>query len=216
MKTVVLASGGLDSSILMYLLKRERVELLPVHVNYGQLAESREWAATLRFCKTAGLPRPVRVDAAGLGQVPSGLTRRGGRWASDPFFPGRNLMLATIGAAIGYPQGYRSIAIGLVANALYPDQTQEFVRRVRDALSESLGSKMNIIAPLLGLSKSRVVELGVRAGAPIHQTYSCQRGLSPPCGRCSSCTDRNTALSTVKTELARRRTFRKARTKGDR
>ena len=45
MKTVVLASGGLDSSVLLYLLKREHAELLPIHVNYGQLAEPQEWAS---------------------------------------------------------------------------------------------------------------------------------------------------------------------------
>ena len=120
----------------MFLLKRERAEMLPVHVNYGQLAEQREWIAVRRFCAAARLPQPVKVDASGLGQVPSGLTRRGGRWNSDPFYPGRNLLLATVGAIIGYPRGYRTVALGLVANALYPDQTQEFVRTARRPVRE--------------------------------------------------------------------------------
>lgn len=215
MKTVVLASGGLDSSTLMFLLKRERAEMLPVHVNYGQLAEQREWIAVRRFCAAARLPQPVKVDASGLGQVPSGLTRRGGRWNSDPFYPGRNLLLATVGAIIGYPRGYRTVALGLVANALYPDQTQEFVRTARDALSESLGCKMSVIAPLLQLPKTQVVELGLRAGAPLDRTYSCQRGSVPPCGHCSSCKDRLSALQAAAGRAARRRRVGRVRTKSE-
>ena len=215
MKTVVLASGGLDSSILMFLLKREHVELLPVHVNYGQLAEEREWYAVRRFCTASGLPPPLKVDAPGLGQVPNGLTRKGVRWRSDPFFPGRNLMLTTIGAIIGFPRGYRTVALGLVANALYPDQTQDFLRVARNALSESVGSKLNVIAPLLRIPKTMVAELGLKAGAPVGRTYSCQRGSSPPCGRCSSCMDRLNALMAAESWGAKRRRARRAPTKGE-
>ena len=198
MKTVVLASGGLDSSILLYLLKREHVELLPIHVDYGQLAERREWLALKRFCTKAKLPTPIRVDARGLGLVPSGLTRRSKRWERDPFFPGRNLLLVSIAAALGYTRGFRSVAIGLVANALYPDQTKEFVRVAQTAISESTGAKFQVGAPLLRLSKTDVVLLGRRLGAPIPLTYSCQRGGSFPCGRCSSCTDRASALTAAR------------------
>lgn len=205
MKTVVLASGGLDSSVLMFLLKRERTEMLPVHVNYGQLAEAPEWSAVKRFCHAAGLPPPTRVDASGLRQVPSGLTRKSKRWAADPFFPGRNLFLATVGAAMGYSRGYRTVAIGLVANALYPDQTGEFVNATRDALSESFGCKMQVTAPLLRLTKRKVAELGRTSGAPVAMTYSCQRGSSPPCGLCSSCADRVVALKDSESGVSKAR-----------
>jgi len=198
MKTVVLASGGLDSSVLLYLLKREHHVVLPLHVNYGQLAERREWSALKRFCRKAKLPSPVRVDAPGLGKVPSGLTRNGRRWARDPFFPARNLVLVSIGGAIGYSNGTRAVALGLVANALYPDQTKDFVRLAQDSLSESLGSRMLVTAPLLALSKAEVVALGQNLHAPIEVTYSCQQGGDRPCNRCSSCADRTHALEEAK------------------
>ncbi len=195
MKIVVLASGGLDSSVLLSLLKRERLDVLPVHVDYGQLAEKQEWSSLRRFCREAKLPNPIRVDATGLRKVPSGLTRKGGRWAADPFFPARNLVLVSIGGAIGYPAGARSVALGLVANALYPDQTKDFISRAQDSLSEGLGGKMVVTAPLLSLSKAEVVALGLSLRAPIEETYSCQRGERRPCNRCSSCRDRAHAVS---------------------
>lgn len=195
MKTVVLASGGLDSSILLFLLKREHVDVLPVHVDYGQLAEKQEWSSLRRFCRKAKLPNPIRVNATGLRKVPSGLTRKGNRWARDPFFPARNMVLVSIGGAIGHPVGARAVALGLVANALYPDQTKDFVRRAQGALSESLGGKMLVLAPLLTLSKSEVAALGLSMGAPIGLTYSCQRGEHRPCNHCSSCADRARAVS---------------------
>jgi 7-cyano-7-deazaguanine synthase len=194
-KTVVLVSGGLDSSVLLYLLKREHSELMPIHVDYGQLAERWEWLALGRFCMRARLPPPLRVGASGLGKVPSGLTRSSKRWERDPFYPGRNLLLASIGGAFGYSRGYRSVAIGLVANALYPDQTKEFLSAAQAALSESTGAKFQVSAPLLKLSKVEVVKLGKSLGAPIALTYSCQRGAAQPCGRCSSCKDRAMAMS---------------------
>jgi 7-cyano-7-deazaguanine synthase len=194
LKTVVLASGGIDSSVLMLLLRRERVEILPVHINYGQLAEPREWPALKRFCAVTRLPNPIMVNASGLGLVPSGLTRRATQWKSDPFFPGRNLILAAMGASVGYSRGCRTIALGLVANTLYADATKEFVRVASDALSESFGARMLVTAPLLRFNKREVVELGKASHAPLSLTYSCQLGTSSPCGRCSSCRDRIAAF----------------------
>jgi len=184
--------------VLMSLLKRERVKILPIHVNYGQLAEVREWSALRRFCAAAGLPTPIRIDASGLESVPCGLTRRSKRWKSDPFFPGRNLILATMGASVGFSRGYRTVALGLVANTLYPDATKEFTQVASEALSESFGAKILVTAPLLQFSKREVVELGKASHAPLSLTYSCQLGKLPPCGRCSSCRDRVAALKDIR------------------
>jgi 7-cyano-7-deazaguanine synthase len=197
----------------MALLNREHVELLPIHVNYGQLAEAREWFALRRFCTMVGLLRPVKVNVSGLGLIPSGLTRRSRRWRSDPFFPARNLILAAIGGSVGHSRGYRTIALGLVANTLYPDATKEFVRVTGDAISESLGARIQLIAPLLRFSKREVVDLGKAAHAPLSFTYSCQLGAPRPCRSCSSCRDRMAALNEppideMKTHPSIRRTER--------
>ena len=190
--------------------------MLPLHIDYGQLAARREWLALIRFCKACRIARPVRVDVRGLGIIPSGLTRSSSRWRANPFFPGRNLILASIASGVGYSRGFRTIAFGFVANTLYPDSTQEFVTAASAALSEAMGARIQVTAPLLRFSKRQTAELGRAVRAPTQLTYSCQVGGAIPCARCSSCRDRTSALAenTVRSSR-RRRATRTSRTRGD-
>jgi 7-cyano-7-deazaguanine synthase len=57
-----------------------------------------------------------------------------------------------------------------------------------DKLIPQSGKPLRIELPLIELSKSQVVELGVRVGAPLHLTWSCYFGNSgSPCGTCDQC-----------------------------
>jgi 7-cyano-7-deazaguanine synthase len=49
------------------------------------------------------------------------------------------------------------------------------------------GEGVRIQAPLLRLSKERIVRLGDRLGVPWGLTWSCYAGGPTPCGRCDAC-----------------------------
>ncbi|TAN52036.1 MAG: 7-cyano-7-deazaguanine synthase QueC [Rhodospirillales bacterium] len=93
----------------------------------------------------------------------------------------------------------RTMKAGVIiaANALdysgYPDCRPAFYAAARSMLN--LGSKLftqhgveiEILTPLIVMSKAEIVELGMGLNAPLHLTWSCYRGDSAPCGECDSC-----------------------------
>ena len=46
---------------------------------------------------------------------------------------------------------------------------------------------MEIVAPLVDMSKAEIVRLGTELGAPLDLTWSCYRGEARPCGSCDAC-----------------------------
>lgn len=192
MTIVALASGGLDSSVMMGLMKLEGIDVLPVHVDYGQRSEAQEWKACQAFCTTVGLKDPVRFELPALGQIPSGLTnpRIDVNYA---FFPTRNLLLLTIGAAFAYSKNVDTVAIGLIGNAVFPDQTESFRKQAESAIATSVARNLKVVAPLLLLDKGEVMRLARAAALPIDLTYSCHVGNVEPCGVCAACRERKAA-----------------------
>src|SRR3989442_4150933 len=112
---------------MMFLLKRHDVRVHPLHVNYGHRSEHREWASCKRVCKRLGL-KPEQIDLSGFGKIPSALTNSKLDIIEDAFLPTRNLLFITVAAAYGYGKRIYTVAIGLVSNAIFPDQTKPFIQ----------------------------------------------------------------------------------------
>ena len=88
-------------------------------------------------------------------------------------------------------------SVYMAPNALdysgYPDCRPEFYEAMKGALA--LGSKLwteigvpiKVETPIINLSKSEIVDLGMKLGAPLEYTWSCYEGREGPCGSCDSC-----------------------------
>jgi len=190
MRVVALSSGGVDSSVTMLLLKKRNCSIFPLFVNYGQLSAEHEWNACQRTCEFVGL-KPERMDVQGFGKlIPSGITSRDCDVEQEAFLPTRNLLFLTLGAAYGYTKAAHVIAIGLLSNPIFPDQTSDFVQDAQKTISKALGIDITILAPLISLDKSDTLRLARKYGLPIEYTYSCHSGGEKPCGRCISCKER--------------------------
>jgi 7-cyano-7-deazaguanine synthase len=59
---VCLASGGLDSTLCLHLLRERGISTLPVFIDYGQINIRREKAALMAVCKSGRFPKPVEFD----------------------------------------------------------------------------------------------------------------------------------------------------------
>jgi len=185
---VCLASGGLDSTLCLHLLREQGLEALPLYVNYGQRNHSREWASLSAACAVNKFPNPVQFDFSSFGRViRSGLTDRRLRVNEDAFTPTRNLLFLVLAGAVGSSKGINNIVIGLLSErtAIFPDQSDRFLRITEGALSESLGAQMRIYCPLRDLTKREVLKLARARG--ISRFYSCHSGKREPCGRCIAC-----------------------------
>jgi 7-cyano-7-deazaguanine synthase len=188
MSIVVLVSGGLDSSLVVSMAIEDDVEVLPLFIDYGQLAAAKEWAAAKRLMESIGAPAPERLDVSGFGElIPSGLTRTNLRRNEDAFLPGRNLLFLVVAASFAASRNASAIAIGLLdeASHIFPDQTREFISRAEAAVKEALGLEIRVLAPLIDMPKSMVIALMNERG--LAGTYSCHEGGETPCGECISC-----------------------------
>lgn len=174
----------------MLLLKKERHELFPLHVNYGHLAEDREWLACQRICKYLQLIDPVKIDVTGIAKIPSGLTNPNLDIERDAFLPTRNLLFATIGAAYAYSITANVVAMGLLANPVFPDQTEDFVRVAENCITTALGRQVKILTPFITLDKREIILLATKHNLPLDVVYYCHSGKEKPCGICVSCKER--------------------------
>jgi len=194
MSIVTLVSGGLDSTLMSLLAQEEDVVLAPLFVDYGQLGAAREWTACTLLHKRYGLPTVTRMDVSGYGRVVrSGITDGTMRVNEDAFLPGRNLLFLLCGAAHGYRVRAEGVAIGLLnpENRLFPDQTDEFLRKAEDVIETTMGRRFRVLAPLIEFTKADVLALAAARG--LHDTYSCHAGTSEPCGKCVACIEIATA-----------------------
>lgn len=190
MSVVVLASGGLDSTVVSLLATDVGQKVYPLFVDYGQRAAVREWRACVAVHKRLRLPSPKRADLAGFGKIArSGLTDRRLDIVSDAFTPGRNAMLLLAGASHAFCVGARAVALGLLdeGGSFFPDQKQSFLRKMELAIEAALGLHVKVIAPLMHLNKADVLRLAREKG--VLGTYSCHAGGIRPCGQCISCTE---------------------------
>lgn len=188
MSIVTLVSGGIDSSLMALLAKKEGVIQHPLFIDYGQLGQEKELSACRAVLSAQGIPEPVVMRLSGFGEnISSGLTDREKDVFADAFLPGRNLLFLLSGAAYAYQVDANAVAIGILNEEthLFPDQTGQFLIQTEAMLSLCMGRKIRIVAPLMQFYKSDVLRLAKRYG--LTGTYSCHSGFDEPCGLCVSC-----------------------------
>ena len=191
MSLVTLVSGGLDSTLMAVLAKKENLDQLPLFIDYGHRAKEREWDACQRVHKKLGLPTPKMVTLSDFGKlIPSGLTDIKLDVNKDAFLPGRNLLFLLVGSAYAFNKKVEGVAIGLLSEkySIFPDQTQEFIDQTQKLINLIMMDKIKIVTPLMQFSKAEVIQLAQENG--IEGTYSCHSGTESPCGICISCKER--------------------------
>lgn len=185
---VCLASGGLDSIVCLHLLRQQGIKTLPVFINYGQRNLKYEFGALQANLKAAQFPNPAVVNISGFGRtIRTGLTDTKLRVLEDAFTPNRNLLFLAIGASVAFSRGVSSVVLGFLSEktAIFPDQTEDFLRAAETVLKESLGAEMRIVCPLRDMVKADVVRLAKTLR--IKGSYSCHSGTARPCGKCIAC-----------------------------
>jgi len=213
MKSIVLFSGGIDSTVALCLaIYRDGLEnVIPVTIAYGQrhineLMFAREMAKELGLTHvTAQLdPSPWKLTPLARGTTASGRSRyamqTGG--VSDAFLPGRNVCFLSLALSFAGINGARSI--WLAANqddaAGFPDCRPPFLYAWQQAASAALGDSIHLETPLIDRTKRQVVQLAVDMAIPLDKTWSCYRPVfkvtgTSPCGRCDACIIRQDAIA---------------------
>lgn len=204
-KIIVLAGGGLDSTVLAYKLVDEGHDIDLLSFDYGQ----KHWKE-LNYAFRTAVRLDVRHDVIALAQLGelltgSALTDRNvevptGAYDAETMkatvVPNRNAIFANIAAGIAASRGARAIALAVHAgdHVIYPDCRPAFISALRVLLRASLGPDFDVYTPFITYHKAHIVKLGAGLGVPFSKTWSCYVGDEKHCGKCSTCIERKEAF----------------------
>jgi 7-cyano-7-deazaguanine synthase len=205
MKTVLIYSGGLDSSCLLFDLLKQEHEVECLNFQYGSKhneneAKAAKLIADQAMVKVTTIPLLFMGTLFNSTLLKSGAEIPHGNYDSDNMkatvVPFRNAIMLSIAGGYAASIGADNIAAGIHAgdHTIYPDCRVEFFDAFNDLLRVGLWEHVKFLAPYAWLDKGDVAIKGYEAGAPVFETYSCYEGGEQHCGLCGACNERKEAF----------------------
>ena len=205
MKAIILLSGGLDSSTVLYQAKADGYQCYALSFDYQQRHRRElESAKAIARCANVKEHQVIGFD----------LRQWGGSALTDDdidlpehrsldqmsqnipttYVPARNTIFLSFG--LSYAEAIAAERVYVGVNALdysgYPDCRPDYIEAMQRVFE--LGTKqgregqtIKIVTPLIDLKKTAIIELGDRLGVPWEQTWSCYAGDDVACRVCDSC-----------------------------
>ena len=216
-KSVILYSGGLDSTTLLYKAINEEYEVFPLTFSYSQ-KHSIEISICQQHLKKIGIKNHQIVNLTPDIFLGSALTssidipknRSTEEMDSEiptTYVPVRNLIF--LSTAVAYAESINAKNIFIGVNALdysgYPDCRPDFIQSFQKTANLAsregrAGRPITIHTPLLHLKKHEIIQLGLDNNVPYESTWSCYDPVSlanhtfAPCHECDSCILRETGF----------------------
>jgi 7-cyano-7-deazaguanine synthase len=221
-KVAVLASGGLDSAILLADLA-ENSQVFPIYVEAGLVWELSEKESLEKFLAELASPNiePVTYLSVPVGPILDSHWSVTGQKVPDAkapdsemFIPGRNILLIALASVWCSTHDVGRIAIGSLGGNPFPDATPEFFDSFGNVLSTGLGHTVSVEAPFRGRNKAELI--GSHSGLPLELSLTCANPLwraprssrerqsaasarpalneTSHCGDCNKCTERRDAF----------------------
>lgn len=200
---VLLASGGMDSTVLAYDLANQGKRVILLFLDYGQHCAKTE-LETLKRVLPPKYENSVRIVKIGdiYKESNSRMIVEANLWvdnvvADDLYLPYRNLLFLSIASAYAQSIGAKNVYSAFINSnhAKEIDCSMEFFNKLENLL-HSYGS-VKIHMPYREMSKREVARLGLKLGAPVAATYSCQVNSENPCGVCPNCVDKIDAINSL-------------------
>lgn len=205
-KSVVLFSGGLDSTTCLAVAKSQGFEVYALGFRYGQkhqseIEQSIKIAKHYKVAEHRILTLPInQIGGSALTDVDTAVPDYSGQ--SDipvTYVPARNTIFLSY--ALGYAEVIGAYDLFIGANVIdysgYPDCRPDYLKAFEDMANLATkagreGKKLHIHAPLIELNKAGIIQLGLSLGVDYQQTVSCYRADDEgrACGKCDSCTYR--------------------------
>jgi 7-cyano-7-deazaguanine synthase len=204
-RAVVLLSGGLDSATTLAICRADGFAACALSFDYGQ-RHNVELSGAKRIAAALGAHdhRVVKIDLRVFGgsalttdlAVPKNRVPKQKAEIPVTYVPARNTIFLSYALAWCEVLGAADIFIG--ANAIdysgYPDCRPEFISAFEKLAGLATkagveGTKFQVHAPLIAMSKAEIIRKGAELGVDISLTHSCYdptvEGFA--CGQCDSC-----------------------------
>ncbi|MBQ3873168.1 MAG: 7-cyano-7-deazaguanine synthase QueC [Bacteroidales bacterium] len=203
MKAVLIYSGGLDSTTLLYEYKESIA--LAVSFDYGSKHNEREIAFARLNCEKLGVEHIVIPLEFMQKYFRSSLLKGGDDIPEGSYddsnmqstvVPFRNGIMLAVAAGLAESRGLDAI---MMANhggdhAIYPDCRPEFVDAFGKAVEAGTYNGVKLLSPYCNITKRDIALRGKALGIDYSLTYSCYKGGEKHCGKCGTCTERREAL----------------------
>jgi 7-cyano-7-deazaguanine synthase len=209
-RVAVLASGGLDSAVLVAELARRGHHVQPIYVRFGLVWEPAEEAHLRRFLDTLPAARtgPLVALDFPIADVYGSHWSVSGQDIPDAdsddaavYLPGRNLCLVAKSAVWCALHEAPVVALGTLKGNPFADSSREFFADLESVVARGMGWRLDIATPFADRTKAEVLLLG--RDLALHHTFSCIHPAGDDhCGRCNKCAERRRAFAELSIEDA--------------
>lgn len=205
MDAVLILSGGVDSTTLLYEMQSKGYNVHALTFNYAQ-RHKKEVECARKIAGLLNIPHKV-VDLTCISGLLGDSALLGGKdvpkchyteeAARQTIVPNRNMIMLSIAA--GYAEAREIPEIFYAAHrndsAIYPDCRAEFVDAMSPAIRLATAwHPVDLRAPFINMTKAEIVKLGIKLSVPYELTWSCYRGEERPCRSCPTCIEREEAF----------------------
>jgi len=209
-KTIVVHSGGMDSSLCLALAVKEfgRENVLSLSFTYNQ-RHSQELERASKISNYFKVDH-TELDLSCLSQITKSaligsedkILHPEGE-APNTLVVGRNGLMARLASIHAHSLGAHSIYMGVMeleeANSGYRDCSRAYMDIVQSALRMDFADdKFEIRTPLVNMTKKETMELGYKLGVLeylLENTITCYEGIDKEgCLKCPACKLRNSGL----------------------
>lgn len=206
MKSVVLLSSGLDSTVNLYEAKKAGEVLLALTFDYGQRAAEKEILKSKILAEALNVPHKV-VDLKFFQDFGhSSLTDKTQRLplnddvsiddlkvsektAKSVWVPNRNGIFLNIAAGFAETLKAHFVVPGfnLEEAATFPDNSQGFLDQLSLSFSYSTSNQVKARCFTTNLNKTQIVKRGLELGVNFNHVWPCYQAFDAWCGQCESC-----------------------------
>lgn len=208
LKTVVLLSGGLDSSANLAIADHFDRPVLALTVDYGQRASAAEIRAARSISEYYGVPHEV-LDLRWLGALGGSALTESAIGVPEPeqgllddpkaasvtaravWVPNRNGVLIHAAAAVAESRGAQQVVVGFNKEeaATFPDNSSQFLGTANLSLRYSTAGRVKLACYTDMMVKSEIVQAlrNLPKPFPFDRVWSCYHGGERMCGKCESC-----------------------------
>lgn len=204
MKALIVYSGGMDSTVLLY---QYRTEIsLAVTFRYGARQDEAQIACARENCEALGIKHLIiPLDFMGR-YFKSSLLEGGGDIPHGDYdtdnmkstvVPFRNGIMLSVAVGLAESHGLDTVLIANHAgdHAIYPDCRPAFIDAISEAARAGTYEGIRILSPFCHLTKRDIALAGRTLKVPFEKTYSCYEGGARHCGDCATCRERKEALA---------------------
>jgi len=206
MKAVLILSGGVDSTTLLYKMLYDGIDVEALTFNYAQ-RHKKEIGCAAAIAGRLNVPHRI-VDLSSLAGLLGDSALLGGmevpschyteEAARKTIVPNRNMIMLSVAA--GYAEAHEIPGVYYAAHkndsTIYPDCRPEFIEALRPAIRLATAwHPVELQAPFAEMSKAEIVGLGLELNVPYEMTWSCYRGGVRPCRSCPTCIEREEAFA---------------------